>query len=39
MTFIAFYGWQVVRFGLGLSRLVAMNNFYTHLLNIPDVSS
>ncbi|PWN88153.1 APG9-domain-containing protein [Acaromyces ingoldii] len=36
MTFIAFYGWQVVRFGLGLSRLVAMNNFYTHLLNIPD---
>ncbi|KAN0062741.1 autophagy protein atg9 [Thecaphora frezii] len=36
ISFSAFYGWQVVQFGLGLSRLAAMHRFYTHLLNIPD---
>ncbi|KAK0528306.1 autophagy protein atg9 [Tilletia horrida] len=28
--------WLVVRFGVGISRLVAMHGFYEHLLNIPD---
>ncbi|PWZ00040.1 APG9-domain-containing protein [Testicularia cyperi] len=32
----AIFGWQVVQFALGLSRLSAMHRFYTHLLNIPD---
>lgn len=34
--FIGMYGWQVIRFGLGISNLIAMRNFYTHLLNVPD---
>jgi autophagy-related protein 9 len=36
VIFMAFYGWQVVRFGLGFSRLVSMSHFYSELLNIPD---
>ncbi|KAL9940096.1 hypothetical protein V8E36_000801 [Tilletia maclaganii] len=28
--------WLVVRFGMGISRLVAMHGFYEHLLGIPD---
>jgi autophagy-related protein 9 len=34
--FAAMYLWQVVRFGFGVSKLLVMRNFYTHLLNIPD---
>ena len=30
------FGWQVVQFVLGLSRLRAMHRFYEHLLGIPD---
>ncbi|EPQ26657.1 uncharacterized protein PFL1_05637 [Pseudozyma flocculosa PF-1] len=36
VSFVAFFGWQVLQFGFGLSRLAAMHRFYTHLLNIPD---
>ncbi|SNX83966.1 related to ATG9 - integral membrane protein required for Cvt and autophagy transport [Melanopsichium pennsylvanicum] len=32
----AAFGWQVVQFVLGLSRLRAMHRFYEHLLGIPD---
>lgn len=38
ILFMAVYGWQIIRFGLGFSRLVAMSHFYGQLLNIPDVS-
>ncbi|PWN34396.1 APG9-domain-containing protein, partial [Meira miltonrushii] len=34
--FVGLYAWQVVRFGLGISKLIAMRDFYTHLLNVPD---
>ncbi|CDU22285.1 related to ATG9-integral membrane protein required for Cvt and autophagy transport [Sporisorium scitamineum] len=33
---LAAFGWQVVQFVLGLSRLRAMHRFYEHLLGIPD---
>ncbi|UZJ52110.1 hypothetical protein CBS101457_001430 [Exobasidium rhododendri] len=36
VAFVLAYGLQVVRFGLGFSKLVAMSRFYGHLLNIPD---
>ncbi|MCO5599876.1 hypothetical protein L7F22_053983 [Adiantum nelumboides] len=34
--FVGLYAWQVIRFGLGISKLIAMRDFYTHLLNVPD---
>ncbi|KAE8227842.1 hypothetical protein CF326_g7247 [Tilletia indica] len=30
------FSWLVIRFGVGISRLVAMHGFYHHLLGIPD---
>lgn len=33
---VGLYAWQVVRFSLGISKLMAMHRFYTHLLNVPD---
>lgn len=36
LLLIAAFGWQVVQFALGLSRLAAMRRFYEHLLEIPD---
>lgn len=33
---VAAFGWQVVQFLLGISRLRAMHRFYEHLLGIPD---
>lgn len=38
LLFIAFYIWQIFTYVMGVLRLVDMYNFYTHLLNIPDVS-
>lgn len=37
--FGAFYAWQIVTFLLGIPRLMGMYRFYTHLLNIPNVSA
>lgn len=36
LLLVAAFGWQVVQFVLGLSRLRAMHRFYEHLLGIPD---
>lgn len=36
IAFVAFYGLQVVRFCLSLSRLRAMSHFFQHLLGIPE---
>jgi autophagy-related protein 9 len=37
--FGAFYAWQIATFLLGIPRLMGMYRFYTHLLNIPNVSA
>jgi len=37
--FGVFYAWQIVTFLLGIPRLMGMYRFYTHLLNIPNVSA
>lgn len=36
VVLLAAFGWQLVQFVLGLSRLRAMHRFYEHLLGIPD---
>ncbi|SPO29656.1 related to ATG9 - integral membrane protein required for Cvt and autophagy transport [Ustilago trichophora] len=36
LLLVVAFGWQVVQFVLGLSRLRAMHRFYEHLLGIPD---
>jgi autophagy-related protein 9 len=36
IVFTTAYSLQVIRFGMGFSKLVAMSHFYSHLLNIPD---
>lgn len=36
VVLVAAFGWQVVQFALGLSRLAAMHRFYEQLLGIPD---
>lgn len=33
----AFYAWRVVRFGMGVRRLWEMHEFYTELLEVPEV--
>lgn len=35
---MAFYAWRVVRFGMGVRRLWEMHEFYTELLEVPEVS-
>jgi autophagy-related protein 9 len=37
--FGAFYAWQIISFLLGIPQLMGMYQFYTHLLNIPNVSA
>jgi len=32
-----FYAWRVVRFGMGVRRLWEMHEFYTELLEVPEV--
>jgi len=32
------YGYQVLRFSFAIKRLFAMQRFYVHLLEVPDVS-
>lgn len=38
LTFAFFYLWRVVRFSLGVRRLWEMHEFYTELLDVPEVS-
>jgi hypothetical protein len=39
ILFGAFYAWQIATFLLGIPRLMRMYRFYTHLLNVPNVSA
>ena len=36
--FIAFYAWRVAEFGLEVKKLWEMHEFYTELLDVPEVS-
>lgn len=38
ISFAAFYGWRVIRFSLGVRKLWEMHEFYTELLEVPEVN-
>ena len=38
VLFIAFYAWRVAEFGLEVKKLWEMHEFYTELLDVPEVS-
>ena len=37
IAFVGFYALRVVRFGMGIRRLWEMHEFYTELLEVPEV--
>jgi len=37
VTFAVFYSWRVIRFGMGVRKLWEMHEFYTELLEVPEV--
>jgi hypothetical protein len=38
MIFWCYWTWQLIRFVYDIPQLIRMYNFYTYLLDIPDVS-